>query len=112
VEAGQLVNPGQRVATLIDPTSLEAAFLLLEAGIASLGLGRCVRVRPVANLALERYATLGIINPQVDENGLLCVCARLPPVPRGRLSGHEPRHHARAVDAPGGAGPQVGGSPV
>jgi RND family efflux transporter MFP subunit len=85
VEAGQLVNPGQRVATLIDPTSLEAEFLLLESEIATLGPGQRVRVRPVADPALELTATLDIINPQIDENGLLRVRARLPPVPRGRL---------------------------
>lgn len=85
VEAGQLVNPGQRVATLIDPASLEAEFLLLESEIATLGPGRRVRVRPVSDPTLELIAILDIINPQVDENGLLRVRARLPKVRRGTL---------------------------
>ena len=77
VQAGQFINRGEAICTLIDPTSLEAEFNLLEQEIASLGGRRTIYVSPLAQPDRQLSATLDIINPRVDESGLLRVRARL-----------------------------------
>jgi len=81
VQAGRLINSGEEVCTLIDPNSLEAEFSLLEQEVAGLNERRAVFVTPVARPDLRLPAELDIINPTVDEGGLLRVRARL----RGKL---------------------------
>ena len=76
-QAGQLINRGDVICTLIDPRSLEAEFNLLEQEIASLTDRRTIYVSPIAQPELRVPATLDIINPRVDEGGLLRVRARL-----------------------------------
>lgn len=77
VQAGSLVNLGEEICTLVDPTSLEAEFSLLEQEIGRLGDRQRVFVSPIARPDLRIPATLDIINPRVDEGGLLRVRARL-----------------------------------
>lgn len=77
VQVGQLINQGEEICTLIDPTSLEAEFSLLEQELGQLGEQQRVFVSPLAQPELRLPATLDIINPRVDEGGLLRVRARL-----------------------------------
>ncbi len=81
IQTGQQINPGEEVGTLIDLASLEAEFSLLEQELGELGPGTKVTVAPVARPAIRIPATADIVNPQVEEGGLLRVRARL----RGRL---------------------------
>lgn len=78
---GQQIAPGEEVCTLIDLTSLEAEFSLLEQELGELGPSTKVTVSPVARPDLRIAATADIINPKVEEGGLLRVRARL----RGKL---------------------------
>ena len=82
VQAGRLVSVGEEICTLIDPTSLEAEFTLIEQELATLGENQRVYISPIAQPDLRLSATLDIINPRVDEGGLLRVRARL-----GKTSG-------------------------
>lgn len=77
VQTGQQIAPGEVVCTLTDLGSLEAEFMLLEQELGSLKEGRQVFVSPVARPELALPAKLDIINPRVDEGGLLRVRARL-----------------------------------
>ena len=85
VQAGRLIGQGEEICTLIDPTSLEAEFNLLEQEISSLGDRQRVFVSPIANPDLRLPAILDIINPRVDEGGLLRVRARLGRTSAARL---------------------------
>lgn len=81
VQSGQQINPGEEVCTLIDLSSLEAEFLLLEQELGELGPGTKVTISPVARPELKISAQADIINPKVEDGGLLRVRARL----RGKL---------------------------
>ncbi|NJB84498.1 RND family efflux transporter MFP subunit [Lewinella marina] len=76
-QAGQLVGVGEEICTLIDPTSLEAEFTLLEQEIPRLDQGHRITVSPLALPEVKIPATLDIVNPRVNDGGLLRVRARL-----------------------------------
>ena len=77
VQVGQLVSLGEELCTLTDINTLEAEFSLLEQELSRLTERQRVFVSPIANPTLRIPATLDIINPRVDEGGLLRVRARL-----------------------------------
>jgi RND family efflux transporter MFP subunit len=77
VQAGQQLNAGEEVCTLIDPNSLEAEFSLLEQELAGTQVQGKVFVSPAAHPELRLPATLDILNPRVDDGGLLRARARL-----------------------------------
>lgn len=81
VQVGSLIAAGEEVCTLVDLGSLEAEFSLLEQEIAGLGERRAVFITPVSRPKMKLPADLDIINPSVDDGGLLRVRARL----RGRI---------------------------
>lgn len=76
-QPGQLVGAGEEICTLIDPGSLEAEFTLLEQEIARLDEQHSITVSPLAFPEVSLPATLDIVNPRVNEGGLLRVRARL-----------------------------------
>lgn len=77
VQEGSAVNAGEAVCSLIDPGSLEVEFTLLEQELADLGRGKKLFVRPIADPTLKIPATIDIINPRVEDGGLLRARARL-----------------------------------
>lgn len=77
VQIGHLLSPGEEVCALIDMNSLEVEFFLLEAELPSLQERRTVYVNPVARPDVRLAADLDIINPTVDDGGLLRVRAKL-----------------------------------
>ena len=77
VQPGQLLSPGEEICTLIDLSSLEAEFSLLEQELAGLSDRPTVYVHPASAPDMRLPARLDIVNPQVDEGGLLRVRARL-----------------------------------
>jgi len=77
VQPGLQLNAGEEVCTLIDPASLEAEFSLLEQELAGTQVQGKVFVKPAAFPELRLPATLDILNPRVDDGGLLRVRARL-----------------------------------
>jgi len=77
VQAGQQISVGEEICTLIDPTSLEAEFSLLEQELDGLRAGGKIFVSPAARPDLRLPAALDIINPRVEDGGLLRVRARL-----------------------------------
>ncbi|MBC6995976.1 efflux RND transporter periplasmic adaptor subunit [Neolewinella lacunae] len=91
IQPGQQISPGEEVCTLIDPRSLEAEFSLLEQEIALTQVlppgppkggsrdkeqGK-VYVSPIARPELRLAAVLDILNPRIDDGGLLRARARL-----------------------------------
>ena len=85
VQTGQLISKGEIMCTLINPNSLEAEFNLLEQEIATLAGQRTIYITPIAQPELQLPATLDIINPRVNDGGLLRVRARLGATARARL---------------------------
>ncbi|MEL7161988.1 MAG: efflux RND transporter periplasmic adaptor subunit [Bacteroidota bacterium] len=77
VQPGEQVAIGEEVCTLVDLGSLEAEFRLLEQELPGLRQRGTVYVSPVARPELRLSATLDIVNPRVEEGGLLRVRARL-----------------------------------
>lgn len=77
VQAGRQLSAGEEICTLIDPNSLEAEFSLLEQELAGTQVQGKVFVSPAAHPELRLPATLDILNPRVDDGGLLRARARL-----------------------------------
>lgn len=77
VQAGQQITAGEEICMLIDPNSLEAEFSLLEQELDGLRSGGDVFVAPAARPELRIPAALDIVNPRVEDGGLLRVRARL-----------------------------------
>ena len=77
VQAGDLITPGQQIGTLIDGGSLEVEFSLLEQELGDLERGTTVYIQPVANPTHRISAKIDIVNPRVDQGGLLRVRATL-----------------------------------
>ena len=85
VQAGRNISVGEALCTLIDLSSLEVEFNLLEQEIASLAEQSAVYVHPIASPDLRIPAKLNIINPQVEDGGFLRVRARLGSTGQARL---------------------------
>ncbi len=85
VAEGAMVQPGQKLCALLDESSYEAEFLLLEQEAASVRPGMRVRVEPLALEGRTLPARIRSINPVVSEEGLVRVRARLEG--RGRAGG-------------------------
>ena len=68
---------GQVVCTLIDPTSFEVVFTLLEQEAIKVAVGQTVEVSPSGKDHRRLRAAVTVINPVVDEQGLVTVYARL-----------------------------------
>jgi RND family efflux transporter MFP subunit len=84
VQAGDLVNLGEEVCTLIDLTSLEAEFSLLEQELGTVKANSRCFVSPASgNTTVRIPALIDILNPKVEEGGLLRARARLGRIPRG-----------------------------
>lgn len=77
VQVGQQIDPGEEICTLTNPNSLEAEFSLLEQELDGLRGGGAVVVSPAARPELRLPARLDIINPLVEDGGLLRVRAWL-----------------------------------
>lgn len=71
IQEGQLVSSGEPICTLFDPSSLEVEFNLLEQEVAQLGGQGRVTVEPLGLPGQRFSAKLDILNPLVDEGGLL-----------------------------------------
>lgn len=69
--------------TLIDPSSLEAAFTVLESELPLIQLGDPVAVTPFAATGIQTEGRITEINPLVDENGMVQIKAAV--VNKGKL---------------------------
>ena len=85
VQQYEQVNPGQSICTLIDPQSFEISFSVLEEEALQLQLGQGIRVAPVARPDQKLRAHISIINPQVNDQGLVQVYATLKGKDNNRL---------------------------
>lgn len=77
VQPGQQITAGETICTLIDPNSLEVEFSMLENELGDLGRRQSVSVSPVAEPGRQVAAALDVVNPRVEDGGLLRVRARL-----------------------------------
>lgn len=77
IQPGEFINATEEICTLIDPNSLEAEFYILEQELASIRQIDKVLVSPLSDESLSIPARLDIINPSVDEGGLVRVRAKL-----------------------------------
>lgn len=66
-----------KVCTLIDDSSFDVEFRILEAELGGVAVGQKVKVTPFVRDSLEYEGFIAEINPLVDEKGLVKVQARL-----------------------------------
>ncbi len=85
VEAYQQATMGQKICRLINPYTFEAVFQLTEAEALAVKIGQAVKVIPLANTNTSYPATIHIINPVVNEQGLVEVRAKLQKKGRKKL---------------------------
>lgn len=69
-------KPGEVFCTIIDDSSFEVKFKVIESEITSIGLGKAVLVEVHAN-DISLAGKITEINPLVDENGLITAKARI-----------------------------------
>lgn len=77
VAEGAMAQPGQKLCALLDESSYEAEFMLLEQEAAVVRPGMRVRVEPLALEGRALPARIHSINPVVSEEGLVRVRALL-----------------------------------
>ncbi|MEZ5039381.1 MAG: efflux RND transporter periplasmic adaptor subunit [Saprospiraceae bacterium] len=77
VKPYQRLNAGEELCTLIDPTSFEVSFKLLETEALQVKLGQALLIQPIALPEGQLTAAINAINPIVDEQGLVSLRARL-----------------------------------
>ena len=87
MQVHQQVSSGEVICTLIDPSSFEAEFRLLENEALQVREGQPVRVRPLALAGREWVAEVCAINPVVSDQGLVTLRARLKGDARRLLEG-------------------------
>ena len=75
VRQHQVISPGEEICRLIDPTSYEARFQVLETSLASVRIGQKITFTTVAAPDRTCSAVIHKINPIIDENGLITIYA-------------------------------------
>ena len=68
---------GDKVCTLIDDSSFEVEFKVLEAELENVRIGQKVRISPFISDSKEFEGVVTSINPQVDEKGLVKISAKM-----------------------------------
>lgn len=63
--------------TIVDDSSLDVEFSVLESEYSFITLGMPVKVRPYADETREYAGSITSINPSVDDKGQICVTARV-----------------------------------
>jgi RND family efflux transporter MFP subunit len=70
-----MIKQDEVFCTIIDDTSVEARFTVLESELSSVHSGQQVRVIPYSSLSDEFYGQVTKINPVVDQNGVVKIDA-------------------------------------
>lgn len=68
---------GDKVCTLIDDSSFEVEFKVLEAELENVRMGQKVKISPFISDTKEFEGVVTAINPQVDEKGLVKISAKM-----------------------------------
>lgn len=71
------INAGQKICRLLDPSTFQVVFHLLEGEALQVRKGQKVKIFPSSIKDLELSAAIQTINPVVDENGLVEIRASL-----------------------------------
>ncbi len=69
-------RPGEVFCTLIDQASFEVVFTVLEKDAAKISRGQMVQFEPLAKPGTLYEARIAVVDPVIDEHGLLTVRAR------------------------------------
>ncbi|MEM1328705.1 MAG: efflux RND transporter periplasmic adaptor subunit [Bacteroidota bacterium] len=76
VKQHQQVNAGETVCTLLNPSSFEVEFTLLEEQALTIQKGQTVKIKPLSSQN-ELSGRITAINPIVSEQGLVSIYARI-----------------------------------
>lgn len=87
VHPHQEISAGETIGSLIDPNSLEAVFSVLELEWPHLRSGQAVLVSPLGAEDVTIAANIAVLNPKVDEHGLIRVVAPLTGPYAGLITG-------------------------
>lgn len=77
IKNDQWLNASEPIARVINPMSFEAELNLLESVALQLRIGQNIIISAINKPDLSVTATVSIINPVVDENGLVMIKAKL-----------------------------------
>ena len=77
IQAHQLAQPSQTVCRVIANGDMEVEFRVMEADLCRYEVGTELLVIPVANKSIQYTALVNAINPIVDQQGAVTLCARL-----------------------------------
>jgi membrane fusion protein (multidrug efflux system) len=73
VKTGSLVNAGDELMEIINPSQLELKVKVLESDIHMVSIGQGAEIIPVGSGGTQLSGKVRSINPKVDENGLVLV---------------------------------------
>ncbi len=73
----ELISPGQEICTIIDPSSYEARFLAIEDLALQMKKGQSISIHPINDPSKVVKAKVDVINPVVNDNGLVEIRAKL-----------------------------------
>lgn len=77
VKPHEVINPGQEICTLINPATFEVSFMVMENHALRLNKGLTIRIHPLNAPLLQYTAIISIINPRVNDQGLVEIRAKL-----------------------------------
>jgi len=72
-----MINPGEEICTIINPSSYEARFLVVEDLALSMKKGQAISIHPINDPSKRVKAKVDVINPVVNANGLVEIRAKL-----------------------------------
>ncbi|MCX6300239.1 MAG: efflux RND transporter periplasmic adaptor subunit [Bacteroidetes bacterium] len=73
IKEGQFLRTGLEIFRLYDPNSLQLEVKVLESDISLLKIGMNADISPISNSKESYNAKISVINPYVDENGMVTV---------------------------------------
>lgn len=77
VRQHQIISAGEELCRLIDPSSYEAKFQVIETSLSQVQIGQHISFRSAAYPDHTIAAVINKINPSINENGLITIYARI-----------------------------------
>ena len=77
VRQHQFISAGEELCRLIDPSSYEAKFEVIETSLSQVQVGQHISFRSAAYPDRTIAAVINKINPSINENGLITIYARI-----------------------------------
>jgi RND family efflux transporter MFP subunit len=77
VKQHQIISAGEELCRLIDPSSYEAKFQIIETSLSQVQIGQHISFKSAAYPDRRIAAVINKINPSINDNGLITIYARI-----------------------------------